>query len=175
MHFFKERFITVDINAFSQPGQYTITYNLVGAAPSCNITDNSTNYTPGLSYGGSGFQFCNNTTVMASNTMVINVTGNAIPDQPQQPLPTPSNDINVNVYPNPSNGENIKLTFDNIQGETSLRISTINGKVLYETSTDVKINKNTFELPDMNLAPGVYFIQVVNNNAVLTKKMIIQK
>jgi hypothetical protein len=176
MHFFKERFITIDINAFSQPGQYTITYNLVGADASCNITDNSTNYTSGYSYGGSGFQFCNNTTVMASNIMVINVTGNAIPDQPQpEPLPVPSSDINVNVYPNPSNGENIKLTFDNIQGETSLRISTINGKVLYETSTDVKINKNTFELPDMNLAPGVYFIQVVNNNAVLTKKMIIQK
>jgi hypothetical protein len=88
MHFFNERFITVDINAFSQPGVYTITYDLVGADPSCNITDNSTNYTAGLSYGGSGFQFCNNTTVMASNVMIINVTGNAIPDEPAvEPLP----------------------------------------------------------------------------------------
>lgn len=176
MHFFNERFITVDINAFSQPGVYTITYDLVGADATCNITDNSTNYTAGLSYGGSGFQFCNNTTVMASNTMIINVTGNAIPDAPAvETLPVSSTDLNVNVYPNPSNGNNIKLSFENIEGATAINVVSLNGKVLYEFNTNINSSKRQFELPTLDLAPGIYFIQVVNNNAVLTKKLIIQK
>ena len=176
MHFFNERFITVDINAFSQPGVYTITYDLVGADATCNITDNSTNYTASLSYGGSGFQFCNNTIVMASNTMIINVTGNAIPDAPAvETLPVSSTDLNVNVYPNPSNGNNIKLSFENIEGATAINVVSLNGKVLYEFNTNINSSKRQFELPTLDLAPGIYFIQVVNNNAVLTKKLIIQK
>lgn len=175
MHFFQERFITVDINAFSQPGQYTISYNLVGADASCNITDNSTNYIQGYSYGGSGFQFCTNTSILASNTMTINVAGSAIP---VQPTPTPSQEttsMKVQVYPNPSNGDNVRMSFDNIEGTTTIKVVTLNGKVMFEGKTDISTTKNTFQLPDLNLAPGVYFVQVINNDAVLTKKMIIQK
>jgi len=175
MHFFQERFITVDINAFSQPGQYTISYNLVGADASCNITDNSTNYIQGYSYGGSGFQFCTNTSILASNTMTINVAGSAIP---VQPTPTPSQEttsMKVQVYPNPSNGDNVRMSFDNIEGTTTIKVVTLNGKVMFEAKADISSTKNTFQLPDLNLAPGVYFVQVINNDAVLTKKMIIQK
>ncbi|MBP1673027.1 MAG: large protein [Bacteroidetes bacterium] len=93
MHFFNDRFITVDINAFSQPGQYSIIYNLVGANASCNITDNSTNYTAGLSYGGNGFQYCNNTFILASNTMTINVSGAPITE-----------DFTIQTSSNPSIG-----------------------------------------------------------------------
>ena len=176
MHFFKERFITVDINAFSQPGQYTIVYNLVGADPSCNITDNSTNYVASYSYGGSGFQFCNNTILMATNTMTINVAGSSIPSQPA-PLPTQeeSTSMKVKVYPNPSNGERVRMNFENVEGSTLIKLVTLNGKVISEYTTNVNTNKNYFELPDLNLAPGVYFIQVINNDAVLTKKLVIQK
>ena len=175
MHFFNQRFITVDINAFSQPGQYTIVYNLVGAANECNITDNSTNYIPGYSYGGSGFQFCTNTSILASNTMTINVAGNAIPSQP---TPTPvenSTSMKVQIYPNPSNGNNVRMSFDNIEGTTTIKVVTLNGKVIFEEQANINASKNTYQLPEMNLAPGVYFIQVINNDAVLTKKMIIQK
>lgn len=176
MHFFKERFITVDIDAFTQPGQYTIVYNLVGAAPSCNITDNSTNYTSSLSYGGSGFQWCNNTILMATNTMVINVAGDPIPDVIlPEPLPVPSSSMNVNVFPNPSNGESVRLSFQNIEGATSINVVSLNGKMLYEFDTTLNTNKKHFDLPNLDLAPGIYFIQVVNNKAVLTKKLIIQK
>lgn len=176
MHFFKDRFITVDINAFSQPGVYTITYDLVGADASCNITDNSTNYVPGFSYGGSGFQFCNNTTVMASNVMTINVGGNAIPDEPVlEPVAINTNTMDVNVYPNPSSGENITMNFKNIEGKTTINIVTLNGKKLYTYETIVNSTKKQFEINSLDLAPGIYFIQVVNNNAVLTKKLIIQK
>ena len=176
MHFFQERFITVDINAFSQPGQYTIVYNLIGADASCNITDNSTNYVSSLSYGGSGFQFCNNTILMATNTMTINVGGSSIPSQPA-PLPTQeeSTSMKVKVYPNPSNGERVRMNFDNIEGSTLIKLVTLNGKVLSEYTTNISSTKNYFELPDLNLAPGVYFIQVINNDAVLTKKLVIQK
>ncbi len=176
MHFFKDRFITVDINAFSQPGVYTITYDLVGADASCNITDNSTNYVPGFSYGGSGFQFCNNTTVMASNVMTINVGGNAIPDEPVlEPVAINTNTMDVNVYPNPTSGENITMNFKNIEGKTTINIVTLNGKKLYTYETIVNSTKKQFEINSLDLAPGIYFIQVVNNNAVLTKKLIIQK
>jgi len=176
IHFFQERFITVDINAFSQPGQYTIVYNLIGADASCNITDNSTNYIPGYSYGGSGFQFCNNTILMATNTMTINVGGSSIPSQPA-PLPSPeeSTTMKVKIYPNPSNGEQVRMNFENIEGSTLIKVVTLNGKVITEFKTNITSTKNYFELPDLNLAPGVYFIQVVNNDAVLTKKLVIQK
>lgn len=175
MHFFNQRFITVDINSFSQPGQYTIVYNLVGAADDCNITDNSTNYVPGYSYGGSGFQFCNNTSILASNTMTINVTGTSIPVQPTPTPVVPSTSKNVQIYPNPSNGDNVRMSFDNIEGITTVKVVTLNGKVIFEEQTNVSTTKNSFQLPELNLAPGVYFVQVINNDAVLTKKMIIQK
>jgi hypothetical protein len=176
MHFFNERFIKVKIDALIQPGEYTIVYDLVGADASCALTDNSTNYVAGMSYGGSGFSFCNNTIDMATNTMYINVTGDPIINgQDPQPAPiAPNTQSNVNVYPNPASEEAITLQFENMSGNAVISIVTLNGKVLHEFDTKISETKNSYTLPQMKLNPGIYFIKVTNDKAVLTKKLIVQ-
>ena len=178
MHFFSERFIRVNVNYFTQPGQYTIVYKLIGADPSCALTDNSTNYVAGMSYGGSGFPFCNNTIEMATNTMIINVSGDPIiiaPDPHPAPSPVaPTTQKSVTVYPNPAGEEAITLHFDNMSGDAVINVVSLNGKVLYEFDTKISDTKRSYTLPQMKLNPGIYFIKVVNDKAVLTKKLVIQ-
>ena len=67
---------------------------------------------------------------------------------------------NVNVYPNPSNGN---FTIDNLTPGKPLDIYDMTGKVVYHT-----ISFNTMNI-NLNVSPGVYMIKSEN----ISKKIIV--
>ncbi len=79
----------------------------------------------------------------------------------------------LNVYPNPAKGS-FTIQLKGMYGITNIRILDISGQLMY---TD-KINsseKNTIKQYSLDhLAKGLYLVQAVNKNNVLTQKLIIK-
>jgi hypothetical protein len=67
------------------------------------------------------------------------------------------------AYPNPSSGSfQVILNDKQLIGSGSLIIKDTKGAALLNRNIEVKPGINMFSVNDMNLAPGVYYIQIVN-------------
>lgn len=75
----------------------------------------------------------------------------------------------ANISPNPATDQ-VKIISESIVN--SLRILNSNGQVCYELK---KINNTHIELNTDSFKPGVYFVEIISNNSIKTKKLIIQK
>ncbi|MFC5269761.1 T9SS type A sorting domain-containing protein [Adhaeribacter terreus] len=72
---------------------------------------------------------------------------------------------NVQIYPNPATSVvNIRGNFD------SLRLMTITGQVVLEKAS----TNSEMQLKTNDLKPGLYLLQVIQNNRIQTHKLIIQ-
>ncbi|MDG1477641.1 MAG: zinc-dependent metalloprotease [Vicingaceae bacterium] len=77
-----------------------------------------------------------------------------------------NNPLNLNDYPNPSNGN---ITVSGLKGTNTIEIYANNGQLINNinsTESDISIN----ELP-----AGIYFIRISNSNGVVTKKLSVIK
>lgn len=182
LRFFNDRFIKVEVNRFEGEGEFRVDYQFV--------TRNNMQGTPagsegfvtydlaGNKLGGMNFDQLNTTTIPLGGVKEFFITVNAAQNQ-ENPIvaPAPSIDVvDVNLFPNPAKADNVKLQFNNIEGQTIVRLATLNGKVISEQSYNVSATKSqVYELPLDNYAPGVYFVQVVNGETVISKKLIISK
>ena len=79
-------------------------------------------------------------------------------------------DTDINIFPNPFT-EQTNIVFDTEQKDISLKIVDVIGKEIKTinfTGKQLVLNKD-------NLEPGIYFVQIIDDNKnVLTKKIIIQ-
>lgn len=182
LRFFNDRFIKVVVDRFEGEGEFRVDYQFV--------TRNNMQGTPagsegfvtydlaGNKLGGMNFDQLNTTTIPLGGVKEFFITVNAAQNQ-ENPIvaPAPSIDVvDVNLFPNPAKADNVKLQFNNIEGQTIVRLATLNGKVISEQSYNVNATKSqVYELPLDNYAPGVYFVQVVNGETVISKKLIISK
>jgi hypothetical protein len=67
------------------------------------------------------------------------------------------------AYPNPSTGSfQVILNDKNLVGSGILSVKDTKGSELLNRTIDVKPGINMFSVTDLNLAPGVYYIQIVN-------------
>jgi hypothetical protein len=67
------------------------------------------------------------------------------------------------AYPNPSTGAFQVIVSDRqMLGRSFLYIKDAQGKTLLNRSIEVKPGINMFNVSDLNLAPGVYYLQIVN-------------
>lgn len=81
----------------------------------------------------------------------------------------------LSVFPNPANQVvKIKMKF-NALSEYSLRIVNSTGKVCYTSTNQTKVFANSEEIPCENLNSGLYFIQVISKQGILSSKFIIAK
>jgi len=78
-------------------------------------------------------------------------------------------DTELSVYPNPSGGCFI-VQWKDIPSTSSLRMFNTSGMLVYQTNT---FNNNRLEL-NLNLLPGIYFLQLNSNGSLLTQKVIIR-
>ncbi len=79
---------------------------------------------------------------------------------------------NINVFPNPSNGIiNIQITSQSSNAQ--LRIMDASGKIVYNERINTLNGQynNTIDLS--NNAKGVYSLQIITNNQVITKKVVL--
>ena len=77
--------------------------------------------------------------------------------------------LNAVVYPNPTLG-NVQLIMDNIQLEGEVTVFDMNGKHLFSK----KIEECTTEIPMSNLAPGTYFVNVLNGKQLLKSFKVVK-
>jgi hypothetical protein len=74
---------------------------------------------------------------------------------------------NINIYPNPTNGS---LNIENVKG-ADLQVVNMMGQVV-----ETVINANEFNTIDMSAyANGTYFVKIIANNQVVTRKINLMK
>ena len=78
----------------------------------------------------------------------------------------------VSVYPNPvGSGRNFMISLKDITGPTSIRIFTVNGQKLFETTA---ANNDNITIGNLRLIPGIYFVQLTNKHQKITKTLIVK-
>ena len=103
-----------------------------------------------------------------SDTIVINIkktTGTGFENISHQ---------NIKIYPNPAT-ETLFLDLENIYGETTMNIYNQKGQLIRKElmETDGKLLKTKISISDLN--PGIYIIQIINNNSILVNHKLIKK
>jgi hypothetical protein len=78
--------------------------------------------------------------------------------------------LDFNLYPNPSSGEQIKLT-GNLLGNQVI-LSTLDGKVVLRSSV---LSENSFEVNSRDFQAGIYLVQVLDSDSGLStaKRLVI--
>lgn len=173
LHFLVSRDVTNTIAQFNTTGEYEIHYSLYATDGS----DINIYYVNGSSKRIGGHDY-HGATLLASDVFTIHVNdGPAIAanESPEAPSVDPiDSEPTVKVYPNPA-AENVNVRVEGVSGQTVVRITTLTGKTVAERTTNFesKSNVETFNVAD--LTPGVYVLQIVNDKAIISRKLVIAK
>jgi len=83
---------------------------------------------------------------------------------------------NVSIFPNPTN-EEVKIQFMlQNSGDVTIKIIDLNGNICYEQSMDnVNIGLNELNLNISEYKNGVYSVMILSEQALITKKIIVNK
>jgi hypothetical protein len=80
---------------------------------------------------------------------------------------------NLDVYPNPSRDIfNIRFVSEKIQ-DLSIRVVNIMGELVYEEKANQFIGEYTKKIDLVDSSKGIYFIEIVTNNGIVNKKIIL--
>lgn len=190
LHFLADNVYTQTIRPFRLPGEYKIIYRLYATS------NTNTHGYPYYSESIDASQYANQSriiggwnslvegaiqTLLNIDSIMITVTGEdysgATADNPAPAPMTPTygDDATLNIYPNPTT-DDINAEITGITGETTIQIVNLTGSVL---STD-KVNipatgKYLYLSSAKNLAPGVYFMYIINDSATLSKKLVVRR
>jgi hypothetical protein len=79
------------------------------------------------------------------------------------------------IFPNPC-GNNFNITFSNdIQGETTLGIYDLTGRLLKSETLNISDPSNSYLMSTESINSGIYLIKIENNEHISTKKLNILK
>jgi hypothetical protein len=81
-------------------------------------------------------------------------------------------DRNLQIYPNPSNG-NFTMKISGVNGEATLRILKATGELVNAETLTLK-GETTKEFSFDNLSSGIYFFQLITNSGTITEKVMIR-
>lgn len=181
------REISVDISGFIASGEYDIDFQLVTHYHPGTTTpygDAVPGYHDGVEVGGHQF-YINpfDIDTLAVNTMSIVV--NSTPSDPVAPntfgesFNHSAEELTVaeremTIYPNPTTSDYVNVAFKNVTGKTIVRVLNMNGKLVDQFEVNILDDEFIYRYALDRVAPGVYFINAVSNDATFTKKVIIQ-
>ncbi len=181
LHFLDGRLNKKTFTQFYITGDYTIEYELY-ATNGNDLMYRYNNATYGsLLIGGQDYVE-SGSTLLAEDIFTIHVDDGPAYDVPEdiEPIPAPEPEVSVSeptmsVYPNPA-AENVTVKVQGVEGKTIVRISTLTGKVVAESTISANTSKSSKQTYDVSgLAPGVYVVQIVNDKAVLSRKLVVTK
>jgi Secretion system C-terminal sorting domain/Fibronectin type III domain len=79
------------------------------------------------------------------------------------------------LYPQPATNE-VSLQFYAVKnGNIIARITDINGKLIQQNTVSITAGKNNISIPLLKISSGIYLLQVINNEVIHTKKLIITR
>jgi len=174
--FLTSRYMTNTVAQFKQEGNYEIHYELY-ATDGEQFGNEYDDAPAGATHiiGGHGIT---TSTLLASDVFTIHVgNGSAVVENEAPAMPEPeviAEDATVKVYPNPTS-DNVNVRIEGIDGQTMIRISTLTGKTVAQRNVNIN---NKFAIEQFNvsdLTPGVYVLQIVNEEAVISRKLVITK
>ena len=151
------------INAtWHQPGQYQMVFTLVEMRQGSEV---------GMTYNGSQYAGGQNAvptnTVLSTATVNYNVT--AGPNGAPMGIAGSDLDSDLDFYPNPARDiVHVQCTVDDAQ----LTVTDMNGKVVYAVEGT---HTGTIELNVSGWSAGVYFVNLRDNDKVITKKLVVTK
>lgn len=185
--YIENREISVDISGFIASGEYDIDFQLVTHYHPGTTTpygDAVPGYQDGVEVGGHQF-YINpfDIDTLAVNTMSIVV--NSTPSDPVAPntfgesFNHSAEELTVaeremTIYPNPTTSDYVNVAFKNVTGKTIVRVLNMNGKLVDQFEVNILDEEFIYRYALDRVAPGVYFINAVSNDATFTKKVIIQ-
>ena len=84
--------------------------------------------------------------------------------------------IEISVYPNPSNGENLKLFLETGDDHTPVEVSIVglNGQEYFRRSISASLTIDDELSNDLNLSPGIYFVKVQQGDQLTEQKLVIK-
>lgn len=185
MHFISDRKITVNLGAWKpgSAGIYTFHYAVIVAGPFS--AGNGAPYEGMKKIGGYG----SHTSLTVKDTIAYDFFTIAVdttyvgaasdfdfvaPAVVTTTEEVAAEKVDMNVYPNPaSNNVNVVLT--GVKGQTMITVHDMSGKAVSSMKVDIDDNGQIINLPVDNYSQGIYFIKVINGNAVMTKKLIIAR
>lgn len=175
LHFLTSRNVTNTFSQFIQEGDYEIHYYL-HKTDGTNIEYRYRNGGTSLPIGGRSDD--GSYEVLAHDVFTIHVTdGSTVAENeaPEMPIVEPiADEPTLKLYPNPTS-ENVNVRIEGVNGQTSIRIQTLTGKTVASRSINIA-NKMAVESFDVSeLTPGVYVLQIVNDEAVISRKLVITK
>ncbi|PHR45447.1 MAG: hypothetical protein COA32_13470 [Fluviicola sp.] len=86
-----------------------------------------------------------------------------------------ANEFNLTVYPNPAqNSANVDFTLENAS-DVTFELTDLSGKSVYSISEKMSAGDNSIVVPTDALSNGVYMYTFSNGNAIITKKLVVNK
>lgn len=86
-----------------------------------------------------------------------------------------ANKFNLTVYPNPAqNSANVDFTLENAS-DVTFELTDLSGKSVYSISEKMSAGDNSIVVPTDALSNGVYMYTFSNGNAIITKKLVVNK
>jgi hypothetical protein len=82
------------------------------------------------------------------------------------------NEASVNIYPNPLSSGSLNIQFDNYHGQTEIVIFDLSGRRVYRDMKQIDSASQNFLLA-LNLPKGMYSVQIISENKIQIKKLII--
>ena len=80
------------------------------------------------------------------------------------------NEMGVSVYPNPNTGE-FYISFDNFEGDVSIELTDVTGKLIYSDKRAVQTNQ-VIEVNIDNVSSGMYFINLRGENSTFSTRLV---
>jgi len=81
---------------------------------------------------------------------------------------------NIDIYPNPSDGNMVMLVSSEKNQICSLKVMNLIGQEIYTQKYNATTGVNNFSVDLSNKTNGIYFIKVLMNNKTFTRKIVIQ-
>ena len=113
-------------------------------------------------------------------TLTVNNANGCGPDSDTQAIDlivsVESNNISdfVNVYPNPNNGQFEVKVVSNENEEISINLYNVSGQIIYSDKLSKTAGEFTHKVDVSSIAKGLYNVQIIRNNNVTNKTVIIR-
>ena len=144
--------------------QYGKTY-AVQTAPIFTYT--GTNYA-----WGPAFNMC----IIGSAGMIADASQDAAEGSTKDAAQIVAQEMALNIYPNPSNGNNIQLMLSGMNTETAqVRMLDAMGNLIWTNKFNTLELSNTSIELEQALADGMYFIQIVSGKETISQRFLVRK